>query len=385
MKEHKEKDSVTLREKPLKNGGTSLFLDYYINGLRYKEYLKMYLIPERTKIDRLQNQETKKAAQVIKARRVIEIQNGEAGIRPKRKDVLFVDFLTQQAGFYMDQGKKEYSYTINKIIVWLKYYGHGRALAMVDREYLLGFFTFLRKGLPEKEKKEVRERLVGRHKNYGNALSEGTIYTYYATLGTLFNNAIREHLITTNPLRDLMAHEKPKKPDTEREYLTMDEIKKLKVTPCGNQQVKDAFLFACFTGLRIGDIEDMTWDMIRETSTGQEVATRQNKTRKYVYVPLTENALEYLPKRHRGAKVWVLCCRNEINKNIQRWVAKAGIKKHISFHCSRHTYATLLLTYGADLYTVSKLLGHSDVGVTQIYAKVIDQKKIEAVNLIPKL
>lgn len=384
MNTHKEKESVTLREKPMKNGGSSLFLDYSVNGLRYKEYLKMYIVPETNRIAKLQNIETMKAANVIKARRIIELQNGEAGIKPKQKDILLTDFLESQRVLYLEQKKDEYSKTIRKINVWLSLYGHSRALRLVDKKYILDFFAFARKGVEVKEEQKPKKK-VGRPLNTKNGLSDSTLYSFYATLGTIFNNAVREHLIPSNPMRDLSAAEKPKQPDAEREFLTLDEIRALKETPCGNEQVKSAFLFSCFTGLRIGDIEDLTWDMIRETSTAREVATRQNKTKRYVYVPLSKNAEEYLPMRSDDKNVWQLCSRAELNKNIRRWVKKAGIKKHITFHCARHTYATLLLTYGADLYTVSKLLGHSDVGVTQIYAKIIDQKKVDAVNLIPQL
>lgn len=383
----KEKELVTLREKPMKNGGSSLFLDYTFNGLRRKEYLKMYLVPERGRIEKLQNIETMKAAKVIKARRTIELQNGEAGIRQRPKDVLLVTFLEQQRDHYLEIGKTEYGHTIAKIIAWLKIYNHNMPLQDVDKDYLLDFFSFARKGVPEKDRKpQMQKGAAGRRINLATGLSEGTIRTFYSTLGTLFNNAIREKLITRSPIMDMSANEKPKRPESEREYLTMDEIQKLIKARCGNENVKKAFLFSCFTGLRLGDIEDLTWDKIRDTATGQEVATRMNKTRAYIYVPLSENAKEFLPKYGpKKGKIWNLPSRNEINSCIRYWVKRAGIRKRISYHCSRHTYATLLLTYGVDIYTVSKLLGHSDVSVTQIYAKVIDRKKVEAVNLIPKL
>ena len=64
---------------------------------------------------------------------------------------------------------------------------------------------------------------------------------------------------------------------------------------------------------------------------------------------------------------------------------KAGITKNITFHCARHTHATLLLTNGVDIYTVSKLLGHKEIKTTQVYARIIDEKKKEAVNKIPSI
>lgn len=322
MSDQKCKELVTLREKPMQNGGKSLFLDYTLNGLRRKEYLKMYLVPETSKIAKLQNAETLKAAKVIQAQRTIELQNGEAGIKPKFKDVMFFDFIEGQKKAYMDHGKKEYSFTIGKILTWLKRYGGDKPLRQIDKEYLLGFYDFCRKGLSEKEKKALQEKYKsdkrGHRKTSGSGLSDGTIYTYHSVFGTLFNNAIKNRLIMTNPIMDMEASERPQRPETERQYLTLDEVKKLMATKILNDEVRNAFLFSCFTGLRLGDIEDLTWSMIRETGSGREVATRQNKTRRYVYVPLSENAEQFLPKYHRGEKVWHLTCRDQINKSIQR-------------------------------------------------------------------
>lgn len=374
----------------MKNGGSSLFLDYTIDGVRYKEYLHMYIVEEKTRLDKLQNIETMKTAQGMKAKRIVDIQNGLSGFSTRRaKDISLVDFLQDQSENYVSQGKKSYANTILKIQAWLKIYGKKVSLRQVDKDYIVRFFEYAKKGVPEKErseKKQIEKEFGGRRMNLSKGLSDGTISLYYSTLGTLFNNAMRAGLIKDNPLRMLQPSEKPKRPDSEREYLTLDEVKKLATTRCGNEQTKRAFLFACFAGLRLGDVEKLTWDMIRDTADGQEVATRMNKNKQYIYVPLSENAKEYLPKhRKKSGKVFDLQSRTALNDCIETWVKRAGIKKHITFHCSRHTYATLLLTYGADIYTVSKLLGHSDVSITQVYAKVIDKKKQEAVNLIPKV
>ena len=76
---------------------------------------------------------------------------------------------------------------------------------------------------------------------------------------------------------------------------------------------------------------------------------------------------------------------NKINKHIKNWIQAAGINKHVTFHISRHNFATLLLSSDIDIYTVSKLLGHKDVKVTQIYAKLIDKKRDEAIEKLPKI
>ena len=109
------------------------------------------------------------------------------------------------------------------------------------------------------------------------------------------------------------------------------------------------------------------------------------KTKAPIYVPLSEQAMKWMPERGDKAaedKVFVIPRVEYVNPGLAKWAEQAGLKKHVTFHTARHTFATMMLTLGADLYTVSKLLGHSDVKVTQVYAKIVNQKKNDAVNLV---
>ena len=353
------KELVTLRKRAMKDGGYSLLLYYTIDGVRTREFLKMYLVPERTKIDQLQNEETLKVANALKAKRILEIQEGRVGIRTRsRKDMLLTDFIKEQQEGYRKQGKPGYALTLSKIARWLNDYGKKTTLMTVDKEYVLDFCRHMR----------------------DNDLSEGTIFMYFSNLNTVFNNAYRAGLMQENPISRIERSRKPKQPETTREYLTLDEVKVLSKTRCGNGDVKSAFLFACFTGLRLSDIEALSWEQIRKVESGHQLEMRQTKTRKNVFIPLSANAMSSLPRSRKSGRVFQnLPSRNEIGTNIARWVKKAGITKHITFHCSRHTYATLLITYGADIYTVSSLLGHTDV------AKIVSEKRRKAVDLIPAI
>ena len=350
----------------MKNGGQSLFLDYTIEGVRYKEYLHMYLSPETSKLASIQNEETIKVAQAAKAKKILALQEGNVGLQSKvKRDMLLTDYIKQLADSYRSRGHKEYSNTLTKIGNWLEKFHRRVSLRSVTKEYVLDFVSFLR----------------------NRNLADSTIYVLFSNLNTIFNNAYRDELINENPIGRMDKSLKPKRPDSTREFLTLDELKLLMDTPCGNNTVKYAFLFACFTGLRISDIETLRWENIKSTESGWQVEERQVKTRKIVVIPLSQNALNVLPERRNPEdKVWVgLPSRNEINANIHRWTKKAGITKHISFHCSRHTNATLLITYGVDIYTVASLLGHTDPSTTRIYAKVVNEKKQKAVNLIPSI
>lgn len=109
------------------------------------------------------------------------------------------------------------------------------------------------------------------------------------------------------------------------------------------------------------------------------------KTKDPIYVPLSEQALRWMPERGDKTaeeKVFAIPYVEYVNPGLAKWAEQARLNKHVTFHLARHTFATMMLTLGADLYTVSKLLGHSDVKVTQVYAKIVNQKKNDAVNLV---
>ena len=112
------------------------------------------------------------------------------------------------------------------------------------------------------------------------------------------------------------------------------------------------------------------------------------KTQKTLYLPLSKEALRWMPERGDAKdtdKVFTLPSQCYLNVVLRTWAANSGLTKHVTFHTARHTFATLELTAGAELYTVSKLLGHTQVKTTQIYAKIIDKKKDEAVNRLSSL
>lgn len=361
------KELVSLRKKPLAKGGYSLFLDYVSDGVRVKEYLKMYLLPERNKIDKLQNEETLKTANAAKAKRTVELQNGSAGFRRRAGEhILLTDFLDERAAHYDKRGSNNYAQTVRNVKAYcIAFRGDKLKLSQIKKEYILGFIEFL---------------------NAADALGEGTIYTYYTCLMIVLNSAVRQKLIAENESKYIEPYLKPKMRESARAYLTLSEVKKMSDAPCESKDLKQAFLFSCFCGLRISDIRTLTWDQIVKTGDGKwQVEKRQVKTDAIVCVPLSENAVKFLPKRGKGIVYPNLPTSPTIDRKIEKWRKAAGIEKHITFHSARHTNATLLLEYGADLYTVSGILGHKNIQTTQIYAKIVDKTKREAVNNIPTL
>ena len=177
--------------------------------------------------------------------------------------------------------------------------------------------------------------------------------------------------------------------ESDREFLTIDELKRLAEAKCPNNEVKKAFMFSCFTGLRISDIRTLTQEKIRKSADDKSlyVDTIMQKTKKKVTIPLSQEALQWLPiDTPYGEPFFKLPnSKTAVGNNIRKWCANAEIDKEITFHCARHTFGTTMLTVGADLFTTSKLMGHSDVSTTTIYAKIIDQKKVDSIRLLDNI
>ena len=204
------------------------------------------------------------------------------------------------------------------------------------------------------------------------------------------NQAERDGIIIKNPGKDIDRKLKPHSEQKTRCYLTLDEVKQIiEVDYRPENDAKAAFLFCCFSGLRYSDVLKMTWGEITVSSDGQaQLETRMQKTGKSIWIPLSDNAIKWLPERGDASDDSRVFNKlpdqvSNADSRLKTLVKKAGITKNVTFHVARHTFATLTLTYGADLYTVSKLLGHSNIRTTQIYAKIVDESKRRAVNLIP--
>lgn len=375
----KEKEPIALRAKELKGGRKSLYLDYYVEGSKNHnhkyEFLKLYLLPETSKENKELNKVTLQSAKAIQAQRLIERANGKAGIRSKADcKIMITDYMQHFADLKAQYGQsKQRESTILKVIKHIEKYNPNVTLSQIDKAYCLGFVRYLSTAKSFREKKKK-----------ASVLSRYTTHNYYNALVAVLNNAVREELIDTNPASKVSAEEKKIITPTsnERTYLSLEELQSLIDTKCGNEQVKRAFLFACYTGLRYSDIVTLQWEDIKKDGERMSVQKTMIKTRQLITVPIGKAAASYLPPRKKGGKVFSLPLINSVSNSLKAWAKKAKIKKNVSFHISRHTFATSLLTKGADLYTVSKLMGHKDIGVTQIYAEIVNQKKVDAIDLL---
>ena len=387
----KLKEPVRIRFKQLSNGNQSIYLDYYtgdvirkenyVGGKRKYEFLKLYLIPERTREDKAKNEATLALAKAIQSKRIVVVQNDAHGFQNTNKSrVNLLDYLENIGKQSAEQGSRNYARTVLNAVRALKLFrGDYIAFRDVDKEFLSEFTDYLRQ-MPKASKYGVLKT--------GGRLSNNSVVSYYGTLRTAINRAYKEGIITVNPTKEFDFASKVRQEPSRREYLTIDELKTLINTECRHEIIKRAFLFSCLCGLRVSDIRKLRWCDLQRSGGRVRIEITMQKTKEPLYLPISDEALKWLPERGEANDsdfIFPLTHEGTVNDTLQHWAKVAGITKHISFHVARHTHATMMLTLGADLYTVSKLLGHKNIATTQIYAKIVDKKKEEAIGLIPNL
>ena len=367
------KEPVRLRQKMLSNGNISLYLDIYYEGRRKYDCLKLYLIPEKTSKDKERNKETLSLANAIKAQRIVEIQSNAHGFIDTKKceRLNFIEYMKSEVERYRSKGSIMYAQSVlNTTHFLVAYAGDKIAFKQVNKSFLLGYIQYL-------------NTAKGRGGKY---LASSSKSTYFQAVVTALNRAVKEEIIDKNPAHLIMREDRPISDKKSREFLTYEELKKLIATPCESDIVKRSFLFSCFCGLRLSDIKALEWSNIENLDDGTgQLKLVQKKTGEPIYLPLSQNAVSQLPAKLDDGKVFHMPTTWKVEDILNKWAKSAGIDKHVTYHVSRHTHATLLLTFGADIYTVSKLLGHTNIQTTQIYAKIVDDKKRHAVSLIPNI
>ena len=386
VKDRKVSGQDTLRSRETAKG-KSLYLDIYKDGVRSKEYLKMYLIPVKKPEDKITNQTTWEAAEAIARERAQAIVMGKAGIKNKKNKTLLLDWLDIRIN-QLTEHAKEMGRTDNnsakqakkeklhiEAYISQKYKGKKITLGDVDHEFCVGYGEYLCNAMSRKNK-------------YCQAkpLSSGTRTLYFKGFSTALNAAVKAGHLQANPMERLdITKIIGKNTQNERVYLTAEELRKLINTHCKRENVRNAFLFCCMCGLRWSDVSTLKWSDIHADGNEWKIEKRMIKTSELLYLPLSNEAKNYLPSKELKESdelVFTLPTLWGTERVIADWVKEAKITKHVTFHCARHTFATLMLTQGADLYTTSKLLGHTSVKTTEIYAKIVDKKKVEAVNLL---
>ena len=207
-------------------------------------------------------------------------------------------------------------------------------------------------------------------------LAQSSIWIYSIPLKHIVTAAHYNGKIPRNPFA--MYHVDPD--HKEREFLTEEELSMFAGIKLENPNfsfARDLFLFGCWTGISFIDIKNLTEDNIVNINDAPWIVSQRQKTGVPFKIKLMESSLQiierYKPFR-KDEHLFAIGSLDMINKRIKRVANMCGIKKRISFHVSRHTFAVLALEHGMPIESVSKILGHTNITTTQIYAKVTSTK-----------
>ena len=372
---------ITIKNKKIKHDKYSLYIEYYKgsqldkNGKRIHirdfEYLKLYLHQNpKNATEKKEKKESEINAEKIFFIRKAEFFQGKFDIKNTSKSKrCFLDFFIEKAEEKINSPKN---------------YGNWTATLVHLRRCIN----------PNLQFEEIDENFVKKVRNYfdqeaktksDTPLSLNSKYSYFNKFKASLRAAFDEGYLSINYASKIKSFEQA---ESQREYLTYQELQALASTNCKYQVLKNAFIFSCLTGLRWSDINTLTWREVRDEDNGiSRINFRQEKTDGVEYLYISSQARELLGDRqHPSERVFKGLKYGAVyNNEIVRWCNRAGISKHITFHSARHTNAVLLLENGADIYTVSKRLGHREIRTTTIYAKIVDQKMKESANLIPEI
>lgn len=368
---------VKLRKKPISGGRQTLYLDFYPPIPNFetgkptrREFLKLYLYDKpKSEADKIHNKETFQLADDIKATRQLMIQAQNYGFLASKSQnscliIYYRELVAKRTGSNNGNWKSALHY-LEKF--------SGGTIRMVD--------------INEKWCNEFKDFLLtaSSKRSKDKSLSQNSAVSYFNKLKATLKQAYKDGILTV----DLNSRIEPiRQEESQRQFLTLEELKKLAKTDCNQPILKKAALFSALTGLRFSDIEKLKWSELGQTATaeGHEcyLQFRQKKTKGAEVLPISEQAVQLLGERLDPSTQIFEGLKYSAYQNVhlKQWIIKAGIQKNISFHCFRHTYATLQLSLGTDIYTVSKMLGHRELKTTQVYAKIVDDSKRKAANKI---
>lgn len=363
---------VHIRKKKISKSRQSLYLDFSPpitnpqtgKPQRY-EFLGLFTYDKPANVwERKHNTETNTLVETIRATRQLDIQNRRFGfVADRTREQSFIIYYTE---YIASKGSLPNDNLSMSLRYFTEFAGQDVNFFDVDdflisdyRSYLLG-----RPGLGKR----------------GKPISYNTASNYFAKLRTVLRRAYKQKLLT----EDICNAVEPINPkETHREILELEELQALADTPAKPDVVKKAAIFAGLTGLRFSDVHTLKWGEVRGVPGKYKLQFVQEKTEGAEVLPISDQAMELLGEsREPDQLVFPELTYSGMRSCFVKWIKDAGIIKNITFHSFRHTFATLQLELGTEIYTVSKMLGHRSLKTTQIYAKVKDKMKVEAAGRI---
>lgn len=372
---------VSLRTKVISKNRHSLYLDFYPSILNPKtgnatrrEFLGLYLIDKpKNNIDKQHNLDTKSIAESIRQQRENKLNKPE----------IYSDFEKDQL-IIKEKGQMSFLNYFKQLSDKRKASNHDNWVSA--NHYLTEFadgdinFSDLNENFCEKFKSFLLNSPSNRSSK--KVLTQNSAVSYFNKFKAALKEAYKDGYLQTD-LNSKIGF--IKQAETHRNFLTIEELNKLANTDCVLPVLKNAALFSALTGLRFSDIKNLVWGEIEFIEgQGYFLNFTQQKTKGIEVMPISKDAFNLLgePKEKNEIIFQGLVYSGYTNSLLFKWLVNAGISKNITFHCFRHTYATLQLSGGTDIYTVSKMLGHRDLKTTQIYAKIVDETKRATTNKI---
>lgn len=355
---------ITLEKKKRENGRFALYLSFCFEHKRWRESLHIMLEPPVDAATRRMNREKMKMAMAIRNKRELDFLANRNNVKSSQRSAgvnwldIFQEFIEQYQGKDIKMVKASSNY--------LRLFVEGRPLYswQLNRPFCSQFYEFLKR-----------------------RLSGHTPAGYFNKFKQCLDYGVERHLLPANPARNVRVV-------TQNEFtkaiLNADEIARLAATPCPDHEVKRAFLFACNTGLRWCDVTSLHVDAVDLPNRMLHIVQRkveQHSSKAVLHLALNDSALTLLhafsptPDGH----VFALPSYSYSRRMLMAWVDRAGIGKHITFHCARHSFVTNLLLGGANIKTASELAGHSTIRHTEKYVHIVDELKRKAVDSLPPL
>lgn len=372
---------VKLRKKKISGNRQSLYLDFYpaiphpeTGKPTRREFLGLYLFDKaKTPVDKQHNKETLRLAEQIRQKRENHLNKPE----------IYTGYEKEQLKI-KEQGEQNFVAYFKSLADKRKASNHDNWISAYNylETFTNGNLKFA--DLNEKVCNEFKEYLLTTKSNKSSkvTLSQNSAVSYFNKLKASLKQAYKDGYLQT----DLNKKIEPiRQAETRRNFLTIEELNRLVKTECNNPLLKRAALFSALTGLRFSDIKNLVWGEIEQVKgQGHFINFKQQKTKGIEVLPISEQAYSLLDERKEPTdKVFEdLTYSAHENKHLYQWIGAAGITKDITFHCFRHTFATLQLSKGTDIYTISKMLGHRELKTTQVYAKIVDNLKREAADKI---
>ncbi len=365
---------ITLAKKALVNGRYSLYLDCCVNGVRRKEYLGIILDAPTTKAARTGNKmklhlatlvRLKQEMNLLHAKYLGQLPGFQEMVMTPKEELPSPDFFKIAKNFLTLYTRKD-KRLVQAVFEQLRKF-HGKAnlpIRQITPSFCTRFLDFL------------YEQLRG-----------STPINYFKKFKMCLNYCVDEHFIEKSPADRVRLSQYN---EVTKEILSNEEISRLALTPCRSKEVKRAFLFSCYSGLRWCDVQALTYQNLdmpsrRLTLIQKKVAT--HSTNPVLHLNLSASALQLLSMKNGRPddRVFQLPSHSYGLRVLNDWMRKAGITKHISFHCARHTFITHIMATGASIKTAASLAGHSTTRHTEKYIHIIDEAKQRAVDSLPPL